>query len=58
MIKNFDQLIEEVKSVADKKTVAVVCAHDTHTLEAVLAAVEKVNQSGELANCIVEGPIS
>lgn len=35
MIRNFNELIEKVQSETVPKTVAVVCAHDEHTLEAV-----------------------
>ncbi|MBN2898517.1 MAG: bifunctional enoyl-CoA hydratase/phosphate acetyltransferase [Clostridia bacterium] len=38
MIKSFDALIEKAKTMTEKKTVAVVCAHDAHTLEAVVQA--------------------
>ncbi len=38
MIKNFEQLINQVKGIENAKTVAVVCAHDAHTLEAVVRA--------------------
>lgn len=38
MIKDFEQLIKNVKNVEKTKTVAVVCAHDEHTLEAVIRA--------------------
>jgi phosphate butyryltransferase len=38
MLKNFEQLVNSVKQVTNKKTVAVVCAHDAHTLEAVVRA--------------------
>jgi phosphate butyryltransferase len=38
MLKNFEQLIDQVKGLEGKKTVAVVCAHDAHTLEAVIRA--------------------
>jgi phosphate butyryltransferase len=37
MIKSFEQLVEDVKKLS-KKTVVVVCAHDEHTLEAVVKA--------------------
>lgn len=40
VIKNFDELEKKVAN-AKKKTVAVACAHDPHTLEAVLKAAEK-----------------
>lgn len=40
VIKNFDKL-EEMVGKARKKTVAVACAHDPHTLEAVLIAAER-----------------
>ncbi|MCL1982957.1 MAG: bifunctional enoyl-CoA hydratase/phosphate acetyltransferase [Clostridiales bacterium] len=35
MIRNFDELIEKIYSGGAKKTVAVVAAHEEHTLEAV-----------------------
>ncbi|SHJ60290.1 phosphate butyryltransferase [Dethiosulfatibacter aminovorans DSM 17477] len=38
VIKNFDHLIELVKDIDGVKRVAVVCAHDEHTLEAVQKA--------------------
>ena len=38
VIKNFDELIEKVCSFENKKKVAVVAAHDEHTLEAVFKA--------------------
>ena len=38
MIQNFEQLIKNVKNIKTTKTVAVVCAHDEHTLEAVIKA--------------------
>ena len=38
VIKNFDHLIELVKDIDGIKRVAVVCAHDEHTLEAVQKA--------------------
>jgi phosphate butyryltransferase len=38
MIKDFKQLINQVKGIDIAKTVAVVCAHDAHTLEAVVRA--------------------
>jgi len=40
MIKNYEELIERVKKGNVKKTAAVVCAHDEHTLEAVDMAVK------------------
>lgn len=40
VIKNFDELIEKVCSFENKKKVAVVAAHDEHTLEAVFKARE------------------
>lgn len=40
VIKNFKELEDMVQN-ARKKTVAVACAHDPHTLEAVLKAAEK-----------------
>ena len=36
MIRNFNELIEKVKKVEKRKVVAVICAHDDHTLEAVI----------------------
>ena len=36
-IKNFEEL-KKMASSAEKRTVAVACAHDAHTLEAVLKA--------------------
>ena len=39
-IKNFEELREKIV-ISKKKTVAVVCAHDEHTLEAVLKAYEE-----------------
>lgn len=39
-IKNFNQMREMVSS-GEKRTVAVVCAHDTHALEAVLQAYDE-----------------
>jgi len=41
MIKNFNELIEKIKNETVKKTVAVVAAHDLHTLEAVDIAYKK-----------------
>lgn len=38
MLKDFNQLIKDVKSIETVKKVAVVCAHDGHTLEAVVKA--------------------
>ena len=38
MIKNFEQLKEMLKNKPVKRTVAVVAAHDEHTLEAVSRA--------------------
>jgi len=38
MLKNFEQLVKSVKNVEETKKVAVVCAHDAHTLEAVVRA--------------------
>jgi phosphate butyryltransferase len=38
VINNFDQLIEKVRDIDGAKRVAVVCAHDEHTLEAVQKA--------------------
>ncbi len=38
MIKSFDELIEEVKGNPVKKKLAVACANDEHTVEAVLNA--------------------
>lgn len=40
MIKNFQQLIEKVSNYENRKKVAVVAAHDEHTLEAVSRAKE------------------
>lgn len=40
VIKNFDELIKKVCSFENKKKVAVVAAHDEHTLEAVFKARE------------------
>ena len=40
MLKNFKELREKVGSGAPK-TVAVACAHDAHTLEAVLRAADE-----------------
>lgn len=40
MIKSFKQLVENIKGYS-KKTVVVVCAHDEHTLEAVVKAEEE-----------------
>ena len=40
VIKDFDEL-EKMVAGTRKKTVAVACAHDPHTLEAVLKAAEK-----------------
>ena len=40
MLKNFKELREKVGSCAPK-TVAVACAHDAHTLEAVLRAADE-----------------
>ena len=39
-IKNFEELREKIV-ISKKKTVTVVCAHDEHTLEAVLKAYEE-----------------
>jgi len=39
-IKNFDELINKVKGFEDKRKVAIIAAHDEHTLEAVFRAVE------------------
>ena len=38
VIKNFDELINKVKKVPEKKRAVVVCAHDEHTLQAVIKA--------------------
>lgn len=38
VINNFNQLIGKIKNIDEVKTVAVVCAHDEHTLEAVQRA--------------------
>jgi phosphate butyryltransferase len=38
MIKSFEQLIGNIKNTKETKTVGVVCAHDEHTLEAVVRA--------------------
>lgn len=38
VIRNFDELIEKVSSFKDRKKVAVVAAHDEHTLQAVFRA--------------------
>lgn len=38
MIKSFEQLIGNLKNIEGTKTVGVVCAHDEHTLEAVIKA--------------------
>lgn len=38
MLKNFEQLVNSVKNIEETKKVAVVCAHDAHTLEAVVRA--------------------
>lgn len=38
MLKSFEQIISAVKMIETRKTVAVVCAHDSHTLEAVVKA--------------------
>ena len=38
MIKDFEQLKEMLKNKPVKRTVAVVAAHDEHTLEAVSRA--------------------
>ena len=35
---NFDELIAKVKGAPDKKIMAVACANDDHTLEAVVNA--------------------
>ncbi|MHC1720486.1 MAG: bifunctional enoyl-CoA hydratase/phosphate acetyltransferase [Clostridiaceae bacterium] len=40
VIKNFDELIKKVQDFEGKKKVAVAAAHDEHTLEAVMHAVE------------------
>lgn len=40
VIKNFDELIRKVANYKEKKKVAVVAAHDEHTLEAVFKAKE------------------
>ena len=40
MLKNFQALREQVGTTAPK-TVAVACAHDAHTLEAVFRAAEE-----------------
>lgn len=40
VIRNFDQLIKQVASFKEKKKVAVVAAHEEHTLEAVFKAKE------------------
>jgi len=39
--KNFDALIEEVQRFESVKKVVVICAHDSHTLEAVFRGVEE-----------------
>ncbi len=41
MLRNFDELIERVRSAGAPKKVAVVEAHDEHALEAVLAAADE-----------------
>ena len=38
MIKSFEQLIGNLKNIKETKIVGVVCAHDKHTLEAVIKA--------------------
>jgi hypothetical protein len=38
MITSFEQLIGNLKNIEEMKTVGVVCAHDEHTLEAVVRA--------------------
>ena len=38
VLNNFDELIEQVKGLDSVRKVAVVCAHDEHTLEAVQQA--------------------
>lgn len=40
VIKNFDELIKKVQNFEGRKKVAVAAAHDEHTLEAVMHAVE------------------
>ncbi len=40
VIKSFDDLISRVKTTPKKKRAVVVCAHDDHTLEAVIQAEE------------------
>ena len=39
--KNFDALIEKVQNFESVKKVVVICAHDSHTLEAVFKGVEE-----------------
>jgi len=39
--KNFDALIEKVKNFESVRKVVVICAHDSHTLEAVFKGVEE-----------------
>lgn len=70
MLKNFKELREKVGSCAPK-TVAVACAHDAHTLEAVLRAADEgilryalvgrkddiLRIGGELGHTISEGDV-
>jgi phosphate butyryltransferase len=49
VIKNFDHLIELVKDIDGVKRVAVVCAHDEHTLE----AVQKAENEGLIKSVLV-----
>lgn len=41
MYKNFEELLVKMKTTQKRKRVAVVCANDNHTLEAVLQAYEE-----------------
>ena len=49
MIKNFEQLIGQVKNLDSIKKVAVVCAHDEHTLE----ALHKAEQEGIVDSLLI-----
>jgi phosphate butyryltransferase len=48
-LKSFDQLIKKVKNIDGVKRVAVVCAHDEHTLE----AVQKAEKEGLVKSILV-----
>ena len=51
MIKSFEQLVEDVKKLS-KRTVVVVCAHDEHTLEAVVKAEQEKIAANDMATAV------